>query len=277
MLSIKNKWFLKAFMAGLLVITIVTVGGFMVYAQKNIDSETSTRVKETLSKITQNQFGEILVKKSVDFNGQKHIIAEDNKYIYKVTANSGELAVVIAKDYDDKVKIKDVASSDELLPIADKYLDKYCHHSVESKYNMVDYQYKDTDNEKYHDFIYHEVASNGIKTGWGVSISLNNAGELVALAVHEGNTKVAQEVKSQLSRGDAVKIAIDFIKKAQPIFKDVEKFPKDQSELTVWKDILVWSVKINEIKAGGFIYGFDFKIDAVTGEILFNDYYSRLD
>jgi len=57
----------------------------------------------------------------------------------------------------------------------------------------------------------------------------------------------------------------------------VEKFPKDQSELTVWKDILVWSVKINEIKAGGFIYGFDFKIDAVTGEILFNDYYSRLD
>lgn len=44
----------------------------------------------------------------------------------------------------------------------------------------------------------------------------------------------------------------------------------DISELSIWKDRLVWTVKIDNIKVAGSTYGFDFKIDAVKVE---NKYY----
>lgn len=68
---------------------------------------------------------------------------------------------------------------------------------------------------------------------------------------------------------DAVKISTDFIK-SNIIFKDVDSFPMDISELSIWKDRLVWTVKIDNIKVAGSTYGFDFKIDAVKVE---NKYY----
>lgn len=269
-LRIKSRSFFLILICALLII-VSLAGGVFAFAQSDISSENTSSVRQKLSKITQNKFGEPVVKKTVDFNGKKLLIAEDNKYVYKVT-DKGEIVTIIAKDYDAIVKLKDTVSKDKITPIAEKLLSQYARKSSEGKYILVDYKYKDTENEKYHQFIFNEIAPNGIKTGEGVSIDINNAGDLTLLAIHEGNINVAMETKPNLSREDAVKISTDFIK-SNIIFKDVASFPMDISELSVWKDRLVWTVKIDNIKAAGSTYGFDFKIDAVNGEILFSDYY----
>ena len=263
----------KSRMVGILVLALLLAGGIIVNDQNDIDPQTSSRIKEKLSTITNNEFGQINLKKSVDFNQKKYIIAEDNNYTYKLNAENGNIATITAINYNDMVNVTGNALNGQIKPIADRYLQKYCHRSNDYKYDLVEYNYKDDYNEKHHDFIYYESASNGVKTGWGVYIAINNAGDLVALATHEDDATVAQETKPKLSRNDAVKIGIDSIKTEQ-IFNEVKNFPKDKSELTVWENKLAWSVKIDPIKAGGFIYGFDFKIDAVTGEILFKDNYA---
>lgn len=254
-----------------MLIIVSLAGGVFVFAQSDISSENTSSVRQELFKITQNKFGEPVIKKTVNFNGKKLLIAEDNKYVYKVT-DKGEIVTIIAKDYDAIVKLKDTVSKDKITPIAEKLLSQYACKSSKGKYILVDYKYKDTENEKYHQFIFNEIAPNGIKTGEGVSIDINNAGDLTLLAIHEGNINVAMNTKPNLSREDAVKISTDFIK-SNIIFKDVASFPMDISELSVWKDRLVWTVKIDNIKVAGSTYGFDFKIDAVNGEILFSDYY----
>lgn len=269
----KNFSIRKSHIVGILVLALLLTGGIIVNAQNNIDPQTSSRIKEKLSTITNNEFGEITLKKSVDFNQKKYIIAEDNNYTYRVNADTGDIATIIAINYNDMVNVTDNALNGKIKPIADRYLQKYCHRSNDCKYDLAEYNYKDDYNEKHYDFTYYESASNGVKTGWGVYIAINNAGDLVALATHEGDATVAQETKPKLSRNDAAKIGIDSIKTEQ-IFNEIEDFPEDKSELTVWENKLAWSVKIDPIKAGGFIYGFDFKIDAVTGEILFKDNYA---
>lgn len=267
---------MKKHIIGILVLTLILAGGIIVNAQSIIDPQIYSQTKERLSTMTNNEFGEVAIKKSMDFNGKNHIIAEDNKYLYKVKADTGDIATITAKNYNDMVIITDKATKEKTKQIADRYLDIFCNHSDYCKYDLTEYNYKDDYNEKHHDFIYSEFTSNGIKTGWAVYISINNAGELVTLATHEGNAIVAQETEPKLSRNDAVKIGINSIKTEQ-IFNDIKNFPEDESELTVFEDKLVWCVKINPIKTGGFIYGFDFKIDAITGEILFKDNYAYLD
>lgn len=271
MLRNNNRKFFAMLTCALLVI-VSLVGGVFAFAQSDTNSDNTSYIKGALSKITQNEFGEPVIKKSVDFNDKKLVIAEDTKYVYKTT-DKGEVVIILAKNYEAIVKLKDAVSKDKITQIAEKLLSQYAHKSSVGKYVLVDYKYKDTENEKYHQFIFNEIAPNGIKTGEGVAIEVNNAGELALLAIHEGNLNVAMETTPKLTREDAVKISTDFIKSSNTVFKDIDIFPADNSELSVWEDKLAWTVKIDGIKAVGSTYGFDFKIDAVTGEILFSDYY----
>lgn len=274
MLRINNRKLFTMLICALLVI-VSLAGGVFAFAQSDMNSENTSYVKEALSKITQNEFGEPVIKKTIDFNGKNLVVAEDTKYVYKAT-DKGEVVIIIAKNYESIVKLEDAVSKDKITQVAEKLLSQYAHKSSGGKYILVDYRYKDTENEKYHQFIFNEVAPNGIKTGEGVAIEINNAGKLALLSIHEGNLNVAMETKPKLTREDAVKISIDFIKSSNIVLKNEDVFPADNSELSVWADKLVWTVKINDIKSAGSTYGFDFKIDAVTGEILFNDYYCEI-
>ena len=129
-----------------------------------------------------------------------------------------------------------------------------------------------------HQFYYYAVASNGVKTGEIVAMEVNNDGDLVLLAIHEGNEKIALEVTPKITKIDAEKIAVDYIKtKTNEDLGVTEANSYMNTELSVWENKLVWVLKIDVIKLGNERYGFDLKVDAQTSEILFNDFYCAIE
>lgn len=259
----------------LFILVISILGGAMVFAQDNVDSREFELVVKELSNKTHNQFGDIKVVKCVNLGDRKLVEAEDSKYIYKAAINTGNVATLVSKDYENLVKVKNNLSKIQIGQYAETYLSQYIYNLDNTTYVLQKKVYKDTDNEKIHQFIYEEVAQNGVKTGTGIAIEINNDGVLVLLAVHEGNVKIAMTSSPSLSQSDAIKVAEIFIKN-QELFKDIHKYKVSMIELSVWNDKLVWVVKIDDIHVGKTTYGFDFRIDAQTGEILFNDNYCAI-
>lgn len=271
----------KKIVTSICVSMALMVGGISigsVLAQSSKGESKYDLVKKELSDKVQNKYGEIKERKVVDMDEKKLLEAEDDKYIYKARIDNGKIATIVAKSYEKLVKAQKHVSKDKIQSIADEYLSQFSSKTQNSKYKLGKYNFKNTDNEKVHEFIYYVVASNGVKTGESVAIEVTNDGELVLLATHDGNEKIALEATPKISQKDAEKISIDYIKtKLNEDLYATDTKLSINSELSVWEDKLVWIVKIDDIKLGDTRYGFDLIVDAHTSEILFNDYYCVLE
>lgn len=225
---------------GLLLVSITLFTGYLMKAsaESPVDPPTASLVQNSLSKITNNEFGQPSVTGETDnINGNKLIVAADNQNIYKVKANDDKIITLQSKVSANLEKNQSQDSSTQLSDTTKNYLKKYHPSSIGKNYILSDSDSKDSTNAKYNQFTYDEVAPNGQKTGERVSVIVNNAGSLVGMAVHEGNADVAQNTQPKLSKEDAVKIVSDDVKNKNVFLKDAT-FPQDQSELTVWNDKL---------------------------------------
>lgn len=257
----------------LAALIIGVLGGAAVFA-RNDDVDCSIAVKE-LAKKTQNEFGEIVAEGTSDMGDKKLIKAEDDKYSYKADSATGKIVTMVAKDYDKLVRVDKSVSKDKISLKAEKCLSQFANSQKYAKFSLKEYKYKDTENEKIHSFIYEATAPNGVKTGEGVALEVNNDGELILLAIHEGNEKVAMEEKPVLNQTDAEKVFGDSIRVLSEYFKDKD-LKASVCELSVLNDKLVWAIKIEGVMILDTEYGFECKIDAKTGEILFKDSYCVL-
>lgn len=267
-------------LGGILIVVVALLSTMLPYfnpragAINEVEDKATRAALESVRQITGEEFGPLEVKGRNDLPGVgsippiQQIVIQDNKYQYTVELASKKLNGVMCRDYADKVKVIGQKSKDELLPMASAYLSKYCPASSYSQYILEKYYYKNDPEEKYHQFDFREVAMNGVGTGGSVFIGINNGGELVFLAVHQGNEKVALETKPELTREKAIEIAKALIG------EQLESHPDStiKAELTVWNNRLAWEVAIEDLKDPGRLpFGHYFEIDALTGDILFHD------
>lgn len=136
----------------------------------------------------------------------------------------------------------------------------------------MSYTAPENDTEQCYQYIFEESTNKGTKTGSGVALTINKAGEFIALSHHEGNPEIALNSTAKISKQDAVKIAQDYIKSQQHL-ANVKDLPKETADLVVWEDKLSWRIEITNIIGEGTINGFSFFIDAQNGDILFKDNY----
>jgi hypothetical protein len=107
------------------------------------------------------------------------------------------------------------------------------------------------------------------------ALTLNSNNDLVVLAAHHENAEIAQNTTPNLTKEDAEKIAKQFIyTKHSP--NDLGNIPTATATLTVWQNCLVWSLQIDGIKFGSSTLGYSFYIDALNGQIKFQDSYFAL-
>jgi predicted small secreted protein len=231
-------------------------------------------VAQKIEKITHKQYGQVITKGKENFNGKIRTISEDNKFRYKLYESNGKFASIEAKNLDD-FKTDENISKDELINKASTYVQDYMPASQNCTYTLESFTDANKRQDNCNNLIFDEVASNGVKTGTLISISVSKTGDFAGLATFIGNPEIALSTKPSLSKEDALKVATDFIK-SQDYLKNVKEIPAAKQELTVRQDKLVWHIEITDIKGTGTTNGFTFYIDASNGNIIFKDRYSAL-
>ena len=198
----------------------------------------------------------------------------DNKFTYKVKYDTSTVLTIVSKNSDKLMKMKNDFSKESALISAESYLDKF-KSNKSANYKLTEYVQVSNENENMHEFHYEAIASNGIKTGDSIAMEISNDGELIMLAIHEGNEKVALETVPELSLSDAENIANSYIRTKLGINEDID-LGTSSSEYTVWEDRLVIRVEIENVQLKGSEYGYSFYIDAQSGEINFVDQYCSI-
>lgn len=244
------------------------------------ESEKQEFILTKLSDQTKQEFGELKILREeiidqpvehVEKGPDKRLLLEDSKYLYKVSMRTGNIRTIGGNLFPDGPPSKTL-SDNELRAQSETYLHQYAPAIENCEYVHQEQDYQDWSGM--YRFDYDLVASNGIKTGYNVSIELYGDGSFAGFAMHEGNAKVALSEKAKLSKKEALKIAKDIIRSENSFFRAVTNFSVKQAELSVWDDTLVWDIIIDDYDKSQtsapeelwISFGFWFKLDAKTGE-----------
>jgi hypothetical protein len=262
-----------------LVSLCIVVGLFgFAYANGNNNSSQNgrmTNAKNFLSNKTLKMFGETKIKSEEEMNGKEIFLAEDNKYQYKI--GEKKVHTLQLKDYSNTANKNGKTTKTEAIEIAKKLIEKYNPVNSNCTYILETANLKNTDNEKFYDLVFCEVASTGVKTGEAVAIDINLLGEMVGLATHEGNAEIALNSKPQITKEKAENIASTAIKNKLSESCKLVEIKKIKSELTVWNNKLCWSVKIDPIITDSATYGYFSYVNAINGTVEFDDYYCAIE
>lgn len=250
------------------------------------ESEKKEFILTKLSDQTKQEFGELKILRGetidqpvehVEKGSDKRLLLEDSKYLYKVSMRTGNIRTIGGNLFPDGPPSKTL-SDNELRAQSETYLHQYAPAIENCKYVIQEQDYQDWSGM--YRFSYDLVASNGIKTGYNVSIELYGDGSFAGFSMHEGNAKIALSKKAKLSKKEALKIAKDIIRSENSFFRTVTNFSVKQAELSVWDDILVWEIMIDDYDKSQtpapaeqwISFGFWFKLDAKTGELVSSDF-----
>lgn len=255
---------------------LLFVGAYsaLTFASSSTDNEV---VKQSLSKFKNVEYGDIQLKGSENnIRGKNLLLAEDNKFKYKIYSNSGKMATLMTKNMEDfSVESNTTISQEQIKQLSDKDVAKFVPNSQNCKYTLKEYTSPDKDNEKCHQVILEEVADNGVKTGSAVSLTYNKQGKLIALAHHEGNSEVALKTSAKIAKNDAIKIALDYAKSKAKNCTE-ENLIRNATDLTVWDNNLVWKVQFDKIQCEGNYKGYIIFVNAVSGSLVYSDGYCAL-
>lgn len=271
----KNKWFKSIALFSCLAICLLVVTAF---AQNNTSSATDINTNKSISiSAFAQKIGvdaeEVNQVGTTAINGKQLSIVEDAQYIYKADLNKCEIANMVSKNYANLVNLEGNVSKSVMTKVASKCISRYVQELDNANYSLESYDYINTDSEKIHSFIYQAATSSGVKTGDSVAMEFNNNGDLLMLATHKGNETVALTADASISEERAHEIALNYINNGGEAFSEISNCSYLTSELSIWNNKLVWSLTTNPIFVANAEYGFEFKIDAQTGEILFDDGY----
>lgn len=222
-----------------------------------------------------NEFGKIKIEDNEIYNDKNIYKASDDKFDYKLDGSDGNIVTMVAKDFSNLIKPHNNLNLQQNKKSPSDLLANYVGAEKNCRFTLENSNAKNNSNEAYTNYIFREIAPNGVDTGTGVSLVVSNNNELISLAVHKGNADIAQNTTPKLAKDEAIRIAQNFIYSDNSSVK-INYMPEATTYLTVWEDKLVWAVNINKIQVGKDERGYIFYIDALTGQINFNDGYYKV-
>lgn len=230
---------------------------------------------DKVKQITNKEFGEPKVKQNSDTS----VILEDDKYTYQFDNNKKEIISMMLKDYDKEKKTETKKTKEEAQKDAEKFLNKFNDFNIKDMI-LTNYQETNNDYENTYNFIFEGITPNGIKTGGHANITVNSNGELLSIIMTKGNIAISENTQPKISKDKAYEIAIDHLKNKYPEFNELTQYldsAKKTYEVKIFNDKPVINVSFDHIKIQKNISGYTVMIDAMTGEILFDDSYSTFE
>jgi hypothetical protein len=211
-------------------------------------------------------------------NKKKLVKFHDSKYYYSLADDTGEVQIINPISLDDSLIMAN-GNIDKSLAIqkAKAFVDKFDDKDVNTKeYNLQEYKRKVDCPYDVHTITLEGIANNGIKTGDTIVVWVNQQGELVMYAKHNGNAAIAINTKPVLSEKQAAQIASDDIIKNNNFLK--EKYNNGinatKVELTVFNDRLVYRIDFSNVfkRFGELDISYYYLVDSSNGQVVLVDY-----
>ena len=245
------------------------------------DEKKVQQLVDKVTKFTMKEYGDVILEDSLVFNGNTEVICKDSKYTYAIDDQSHSIQFMFLTKIHEGENLGKITASEE---DSTKYSEKTAGKII-SKLNWKLKDFDVSSNESYsdgvfagYDIAYKEIASNGLKTGNEVVLTMHNDIPSV-IYIRYGDRDLAENTIINTSKEDSVDIAIEGIKEKY----NNPNIDVSSSDIRVDSGYdndmkrIVWKVEIRDIPLGEeYLGGVRYNIDVETGATLFTDDYLTL-